>query len=72
MVFVLIFSWENFLVIYGFSICDLELGVLEEGMTVDLLFCALGKYFADVTPEPKDADSALGFETETPYTNFRY
>lgn len=72
MVFVLSFSWENFLVIYGLSICVLDWGVLEDGMTVDLLFCALGKYLADVTPEPKDADSALGLETETPYTSFRY
>lgn len=41
-------------------------------MTVDLLFCALGKYLADVIPEPKDADSAFGLETETPYTSFLY
>ena len=48
--------------ISGFS-CDF--GVLDEGMIV-LLFWPLGRYLADVAPEPKDADSALGFETETP------
>lgn len=58
--------------ISGFSICVLDCDVFEEGMIVDLLFCALGKYLADVTPEPKDADNALGLETETPYTNFLY
>lgn len=72
MVFVLNFSCENFLVISGLSICVLDCGVFEEGITVDLLFCALGKYLADVTPEPNDADSALGLETDTPYTNFLY
>lgn len=48
--------------IYGFSCA---FGVLDEGMMV-VLFWPLGRYLADEAPEPKDADSALGFVTETP------
>lgn len=73
MVLVLSFSCENFLVISGFSGWLLEdLGVLAEVTMVVLLFWALGRYLAEVVPEPREADSALGFETETPYTSFLY
>lgn len=45
--------------------------MVEEGIKVVLLL-PLGKYFADVHPDPSEADKALGLVALTPYTSFLY
>lgn len=44
---------------------------MEEGISVDL-FWAEGRYFAEVTPEPKEVDNTFDLTGDIPYTNFLY